>query len=1158
MQKEGLELVPMALTNSFQNTDFSAAKSAFEAQYKIYETTILFGLVVTILLCWTLYILQKSRRNSKAIRETNKTLFEEIQKRKTTQTRLNEIHLELGQSSSKLSGIIEGTSDLISAIDLNYKIISFNTAYKTDLKQLFGVDIQDGTNLIDAMAVHPELQKKSKRLWDRALAGEQFTAREQFTDNTQNPTFFEVTYNPIRNIDGEIIGASHIIRNVTDRKLAEDALKKERDFISTVVEASNLLVMVVDMDGRIVKFNRACEITSGYSFEEIDGRVFWNVLIPPEEAAKIKLTHRKLRSSSPIEDYVNHWITKDEQLRMISWRNSFIKDYDGVEFLIATGIDITEKAEFKETQNRILDILETSSDFIGISDMAGNMKYLNRAGKEILGIDESVDLSKRKMISCFPKWAGDLVQSEGVPTAVKQNSWIGETALITPSGREIPVSQLILAHKNAKGEIEYLSTVARDISRQKRLESELATTRDKALETAQIKSAFLANMSHEIRTPMNGIIGLAELLLSTDLTKEQKDYVESVQTSGEMLLTIVNDILDFSKIEAGKFQLETLNFDLREIVESVLELFAEPALRKQIEMALLVDNEIPNDLIGDPRRLRQILTNLVSNAIKFTDKGEIVVRVKLEHKHSDKIELHFSVADTGIGIPQSSQKNLFDAFTQADSTISRRYGGTGLGLTISKQLVELMEGEIGIESEEGSGATFWFTSKFEANEQNLYLSTPDILKGSRILIVDDNDTTRNILLQQLRSVEVLVEEANAGERGLELLKTAAKNNEPFEVAVIDLNMPGLNGVELSKLIKEEPALRKTSILLMPSIDDHGVLRNIKRMGIDAYIFKPIRQTDFYRELSKLLGKNTNDGPDERPLDAEEQHEEIAIGEAFLDAPDASLVGSARILIAEDDRVNQKLLSIQVNKLGFVTDLVGNGQEALDAVRDNEYSLVLMDCQMPVMDGLKASEKIRESESESNTHLPIVAITANVFDDDEAKCLDAGMDGYVRKPVKQDELKQVIAKWMRKPGSTRTTPEIEHLPAKDILSEALHIDQRLIELAEACGDEVNLECIEVFLEDMEISVRNLEKALKQNNEKNIEREAHKLKGSTSNMGARRLPVICQNLIEMARAGQIEEIRSKVKEVSDEFEKLKPIYEDQKRNYEEIVNNLQLVK
>ena len=1118
------------------------------------EIVLTIGFIGTLLFCWTIYLLNKSRQNSEVISITHTRLNEEIKKRKYTTDILEEVNNELSQSGAKLNTIIESTVDLISAIDNEYRITCFNQAFKNDAKKLFGIDLKIGTNIIDAQNNFPQGQAKSKQLWDQALSGEQFVASEYYVDDQNRPYFYEVTYNPLKSKDGEIIGASHIARNITERKLAEDALKRERDFVSTVVEASNLLVMVTDLEGRVLRFNSACEVASGYKFEEIKGRIFWNVLVSPEEAPEIKLAHRNIKSDDFVKNFVNHWITKDEQSRLISWRTSVKKDEDGVEFLIATGIDITEKEEFKETQNRILDILETSSDFIGISDMNGKVNYLNPAGKDILNVGKSKYLNSFKMISAYPTWAADLIQSEGIPTAIKRGSWIGETALKTTRGRELPVSQLILAHKNDRGEVAYISTIARDISKQKRLETELSTTRDAALETAKLKSEFLANMSHEIRTPMNGIIGLAELLLSTTLDKEQKDYVKSVQSSGEILLTIVNDILDFSKIEAGKLHMETVSFDLRETIESILDLFAEPAHRKGIEIALLVQNSVPDALFGDPRRLRQIITNLVANALKFTDSGEIIIRVRTNEINSETKTsmLHFEVVDTGIGVAESAQEPLFDAFTQADLSITRRYGGTGLGLAISKQLVEMMKGEIGVRSRVNEGATFWFTAQFETEDIDQFSETySNELNGKRVLIVDDNDSIRSTLMQQTKWLGMVSEEADSKEAASKMLKTAAKNGESFEIAVIDISMSGSDGIALANQINGDPTLRKTRILLMPSVDDHDLIKKAKNAGIDSYLFKPIKQTEFYGHLSDLANSERIEN---RVKDIIQQDPVVANTvniESVQSKPTNE--NAPKILIAEDNLVNQKVISHQIEKLGYDAYLKSNGRQVLEALVNDNYDLILMDCQMPVMDGLQATEEIRKNETDGQ-RIPIIAITAHAIEGDRERCLEAGMDDYVSKPTKQDELAQVIGRWI--PKSKDTTHE--SLVVKDdekSSDEAHHIDERLTELADTCGEDVTLECIELFIVDIEESVGRLISAVEVSDMQKIDNEAHKLKGSTANMGARNMPQTCQELMLAARENRQNEIGSLLKTILVEYQALVPIYNERKETYTSLVEELQ---
>lgn len=1145
-EKENLDLV------------HTFSEDAHEEVHKIYETTLLFGLIVTVLLCWTLYVLQKSRENSKIIKQISETLGSEISKRQQTQNMLDKINLELGKSSSKLNAIIECSSDMISAIDKDYCVISFNKSYKEKLKEIFGIEIEIGVNLLNAAAVHPKLQEQLRQLWDKALSGEQFIAHKQFVDRSKKVNYIEVTYNPIRNSSGEIIGASHIGRDITERKSIENTLKRERDFISTVVEASNLLVMVTDSDGRITKFNRACEEASGYEFEELKDKVFWDVLIPTEKIEAAKLVHHELKSTSLPKDYTSQWITKDDKICLISWRISLIKDEKGVEYVVSNGIDITEEFEVKEIQKRILDILETSSDFIFVSDITGKITYSNSAGRKILSLKDLNGLSEIKIDSYYPKWANELIQSEGIPTALKKGLWVGETALISGS-RELPISHLILAHKDEKDEVKYLSTVARDISRQKRLEGELLSTRDKALEIAKTKSAFLANMSHEIRTSLNGIIGLSEILSNTELTKEQSKYAEAIKSSSDILLTIVNDILDFSKIEAGKFHLEKIVFDLREMAEAILELFAEPVCRKGIEMALFIDPEVPKTLKGDPRRLRQVLTNLVSNAIKFTEKGEIIINVKLDKVKREKIGLHFSVKDTGIGISENAQEYLFEEFTQADVSIPRHYGGTGLGLTISKQLVELMGGEIGVNSEKGKGAEFWFTIKFEFNQSNQNNYSPSFyenLKGSRILIVDDNDKIRKKQSHQLESLGIYVESAALGEEGIEILRTAEKNKAPFQIAIIDLDMPQMNGFELSRAIKNDSSLRKISILLMLSINDHETLKKFNASDIDAYIFKPLRQTELYKALSKLLDEKEEKTVDKNTLHSRKlMNEEPKVEKSLTKTKIPQEEQKGKILVAEDNRVNQNILLRQLESLGYEADVRNNGEEALKAIKENAYSLILMDCQMPIMDGFQTAAKVREAEVGSELHVPIIAITANAMKDDQEKCLLFGMDDCIVKPIKRSELAQVLEKWISPPASlSKDTENMNHSKPEELSDEAYQIDLRLQDLAESCGDEVALECLEIFTEDFGAAVDRLCEAIETGEMENIDLEAHKLKGSAANMGAVKLPSICNHLMEASRSGKVEGGESKIKDILNERRKLTSIYQKQLQKFKKIVENL----
>ncbi|NNE97992.1 MAG: response regulator [Pyrinomonadaceae bacterium] len=774
----------------------------------------------------------------------------------------------------------------------------------------------------------------------------------------------------------------------------------------------------------------------------------------------------------------------------------------------------------------------------------------------MLGIKKSANISKLRMVSYYPGWAGELVQSEGIPTAIKFGSWIGETALKRPNGLEIQVSQLILAHYNNHGEVEYLSTVARDISKQKRLEHELSETRDAALATAKLKSEFLANMSHEIRTPMNGIIGLCELLLETDLNDEQRDYAESVNSSGEALLNIVNDILDFSKIEAGKLTLENVEFDVRETIESIMDIFDQPIRRKGLELAVFVDPNVPKSVKGDPPRLRQILTNLISNAIKFTEEGEIVIRISPEDEETEKIRLRFAVSDSGIGIKEEAQAQLFDAFTQADTSITRRYGGTGLGLAISRQLVEMMNGEIGIESELNRGSTFWFTVPFEESASKEKALVPlNMLKSVRMLIVEDNDTHRKILLQQVKLLGMNVDEVNSGKRAIEIMRAASSQGEPFEIVIADLNMPEMNGLELAESIKSDPVLRKAKILMMPSIKDHEHIKEARDLGVNSFLYKPVRQSKLQAKLIEIAGKeyidpnpNTTSRTKKDPIRPKDSSPRFDI-EPIKGLPSV-------ILVAEDNPVNQKVILSQIAKLGFKADLVENGKQAIAAIGKNQYAMILMDCQMPVLDGLQATQKIRELEKDTGRRIPIIAVTANAIEGDREQCIAVGMDDYISKPTKKNELNELISKYMHISAEEKPSlkPAEESKPDPTESNEAKLIDERLRDLGESCGEEVTLECLELFVEDLPVSVTDLSFAVQSGDMDRIDKEAHKLKGSAANMGAVKLPKMCQDMCEASRGEKTDVTQTLLREIIAEYENLVPIYEKQLENYKAILENL----
>jgi PAS domain S-box-containing protein len=831
--------------------------------------------------------------------------------------------------------------------------------------------------------------------------------------------------------------------DITERKRVEQQLMDERNVLSALINAIPDEVSVKDLERRFVLANPPCfRALGGESAEDVLGKRDED-LIPEEFVQEAILEEEEMLSTGvPVlnrEGKARHDPITGELTRALLISKTLIRDKNGTATgLVVVNRDITmlKRATdaLRVSEKRLNEVAEQSRTTIWEVDLQGLFTYFSFVPQSAIGYDVEEVVGKKHFYDLFPEARRETLKEATfarftrkepfrdlehiVQAADGHEVWVSTNALpvldddgtlLGYRGSDTDITERKLAEFQKEAAVEDLDRAVSDL-RETNLLLEKAAAHATALavqaESASMaKSQFLANMSHEIRTPMNGVIGMTGLLLDSDLSPEQRQNAEVVRSSGEALLTIVNDILDFSKIEAGKLELEVLDFDLRAIMEDTAELLALKAQDKGLDLVCLVDPEAPLLLRGDPGRLRQIIINLGGNAVKFTEKGGITLRASLEAEDDQQATVRFAVTDTGIGIPPEKQDKLFSPFIQVDGSTSRKYGGTGLGLAISKQLVGLLGGVIGIESPSSShragggagGSTFWFTAVFEKQiAEQIPEPTPTAdLTGVRVLVVDDNETNRLLVTNLLKNWGCRFAEAADGEAALHQLREATREGDPYVVALLDMLMPGMDGAELGRKIKESPDLRETRLIMLTSIAGQGDRARLNELGFAGYLTKPLRQAQLRECLAVVLGRA-------EPSAAIMPHQDLADGPSGLNKR------GGRILLAEDNAINQLVAIKILKKMGYRADAVADGQEAIKALENIPYDLVLMDCQMPEMDGFEATRAIRKMKIK----IPIIALTASAMKGDRELCLAAGMNDYLSKPVRSADLAAVLERWLK--------------------------------------------------------------------------------------------------------------------------------------------------